>query len=225
MNSNNLVHTDSGLKRYFIDIYQNVSLGIGLMGSVAFLIHTLKAYPSGSMGIIFMFLPIIISIVFSSSINRISSETAQLLYLAYSGSLGVSCSYIFAIYTGESIFGAFISTASIFFMLSFYARTTDKDLTNMRSLLGISLWGIILVSMINLIIGSSLISLFVSAITVLVFSGLIIYDHQNLINLYHQNIDHESREKVAIMGALNLLISFVNIFIALLRIFGERRRD
>ncbi len=225
MNSENLVHSDSGLKRYFINIYHNVALGLGLMGAVAFVMHTFNLYPVGGVGLLITFLPLMISLGINMNIRNITSETAQLLYFAFSASLGMSLSHIFAIYTGESIFSAFMSTAVIFAVLAFYARTTDKDLTKIGNILHMSLWGLILVSIINIFIGSSLTSIVLSALSVIIFSGFIMYDHQVLSNLYYSKIDHESREKIAILGALSLLINFVNIFISLLRLFGDRRRD
>ncbi|QEK38749.1 Bax inhibitor-1/YccA family protein [Candidatus Cytomitobacter primus] len=225
MNREHIVHSDSGLRRYFVNIYQNVAIGLGIMGSVAFFMHSIRFYPSGAGGMLIMFLPFIISMALSFNIRSISVETAQLLYIAYSASLGMSLSFVFAIYTGESVFNAFLSTAVVFGVLSYYARTTNKNLSAMGDVLQMALIGMILVGIVNIFIGSSMMSMLLSFATIIIFSGFIVYDQQQLTNLYFSRIDTETKEKIAIIGSLQLLISFVNIFISLLRLFGERRRD
>ncbi|QEK38271.1 Bax inhibitor-1/YccA family protein [Candidatus Cytomitobacter indipagum] len=225
MNKDYIVHSDSGLRRYFAAIYQNVGIGLAVMGSIAYFMHSMKLYPRGFGGLLVMFLPMIISVGLSTNIRRMSVETAQLMYMLFSASLGISLSAIFAIYTGESIVSAFLSTAAIFGGLSYYARVTDRDLSKMGNILQASLIGLILSSLINMFFWSSVMNIVLSLATIVIFSGFIVYDHGMLTNLYYSRVDVETKEKIAIIGALQLLMSFVNIFISLLSLLGERRRD
>ena len=120
---------------------------------------------------------------------------------------------------------AFLSTAVIFGVLSYYARVTDRDLSKIGNILQIALLALILSSFINLFFWSSTMSMLLSLVTIIVFSGFIVFDHNVLTDLYYSRQDVEFKEKIAIIGALHLLISFLNIFTALLNLLGERRKD
>jgi len=157
-------------------------------------------------------------------ITRISVETARLLYLAYTLSIAIFLSPIFLIYTGESIITSFLSAAVVFLVMAIFGRTTNLDLTNMGSSAYKMLWVVVGVSLLNLFIGSSFVQILTSIISVFVFSALISFNMQQLINIYYMRLDHATKSKLAIIGALQLLMSFINIFISLLQLFGERRR-
>ncbi|WP_205727864.1 Bax inhibitor-1/YccA family protein [Flammeovirga pectinis] len=159
----------------------------------------------------------------SGAINKLSSTTATLLFLLYSALTGATLSSIFYVYDINAIVSTFFVTAGTFVGMSIYGMTTKKDLSAMGSLLIMALFGLILTSVVNIFIGSSMIYWASSAIGVLIFVGLIAYDTQKIKELGYQSLDGESSRKMAILGALSLYLDFINLFLYLLRFFGGRR--
>jgi FtsH-binding integral membrane protein len=137
--------------------------------------------------------------------------------------LGVSLASIFLIYTGESITRVFFISAAAFGALSLYGYTTQRDLTAVGSFMFMGLIGIIIASLVNIFLHSSGLSWAISIIGVLVFAGLTAYDTQAIKEMYDPMDDGTVGGRKAVMGALRLYLDFINLFLMLLRLFGDRR--
>jgi FtsH-binding integral membrane protein len=159
----------------------------------------------------------------SFRINRLQSSTALTLFLAYSALLGLFLASIFLTYSGESIARVFFITAATFGVTSLWGYTTRRDLTSMGSFLFMGLIGIILASVVNIFLGSTALGFAISVIGVLVFTGLTAYDTQKIKEMYSVADDGTVLGRKAVMGALSLYLDFVNLFLMLLRLFGNSR--
>lgn len=168
-----------------------------------------------------------LAIVFtlSAAINRLSFMVASLLFVAYSVLNGLTFSFIFLVYTLGSISSVFFITAGTFAAMSFIGYTTRKDLTGMGKILIMALIGIIIATVVNIFIKSSGLMMFVSYIGVLVFVGLTAYDTQKIKKMFLQagTEVNDSTQKLALLGSLTLYLDFINLFLYLLRILGDRR--
>lgn len=158
-------------------------------------------------------------------VNRLSGTAATSLFMLYSALTGLTLSSILIMYTGASIASTFVICAGMFGAMSFYGYTTKRDLSGMGSMLFMGLIGIILASLVNIWLKSPALMWVVTYIGVLVFVGLTAYDTQKLKNLGAQLDvnDKDSFRKYSIVGALTLYLDFINLFLMLLRIFGNRR--
>jgi hypothetical protein len=148
---------------------------------------------------------------------------AQLAFWAFAALMGASIASIFLVYTGASIARMFFITAASFGALSLWGYTTNRDLSAWGSFLFMGLIGIILASLVNLFIGSTALQFAVSAIGVLVFAGLTAYDTQQIKEMYYVGDDGSVAGRKAVMGALRLYLDFINLFMMLLSLFGDRR--
>jgi uncharacterized protein len=166
-----------------------------------------------------------LGLVFAMSFgqNRMSETTLKAMFFLYAGLLGASLSTIFLAYTQASIAGVFFATAAGFAGLSLYGYTTKRDLSALGTFLIIGLVGLIVASLVNLFLQSGMMSLIISAIGVLIFAGLTAYDTQKIKSMYSYVRGTDAMGKVAIMGALNLYLDFINMFLFLLRLFGSSR--
>ncbi len=172
-----------------------------------------------------MFLPLGMVFLFSAMINRLSVGAAQLFFYAYALAVGVSISSIFLVFTGTSIAQTFLVTAVAFAGLSLYGYTTKRDLSGLGTFLMMGLIGLIVAMVVNWFLQSSALAFAISAIGVLIFAGLTAYDTQNIKTAYIQHamsMDSEWLGKAAIMGALNLYLDFLNLFMFLLQFMGNR---
>lgn len=158
------------------------------------------------------------------AIGRLSATAATLLFVLYSIVNGATLSVIFLAYTMTSIASVFFITAGTFAVMAFIGYTTKTDLTSFGKMLMMGLIGIILASVVNIFIGSSMLNMIVSYVGVVVFVGLTAYDSQKIKNLLYQ-VDNMSEEaqKLALLGSLTLYLDFINLFLMLLRIFGGNR--
>jgi len=170
-----------------------------------------------------MLAPLALVFLLSFRIQSMSLGAAQLTFWAYSALMGLSLGYIFLAYTGASIVSTFFITAAMFLAMSLYGYTTGRDLSGMGAFLFMGLIGIIIASVVNLFILSSMMSFVISVIGVLIFTGLTAYDTQRIKESYFANDDGTVAGKKAIMGALQLYLDFLNLFIMLLRLFGQSR--
>ena len=159
----------------------------------------------------------------SARLHRISFSKAQALFWLFSGVMGLSMASIFLIYTPVSIARVFFITAGTFAGMSLYGYTTKKDLSGWGSFLFMGLIGIIIASIVNIFLKSPMLFYVVSWIGVLVFVGLTAYDTQRIKEMYYATDTVEISGKKAIMGALKLYLDFINLFIMLLHLFGQRR--
>jgi FtsH-binding integral membrane protein len=210
-------------------VYGTMSVGLLLtfaaawaVGNNAAMMNTLF---TGFTRYIVMFAPLIMVFAFGAMINRLSAAGAQLFFYAFSAVMGVSISYIFAIYTGVSVAQTFLVTSIAFAGLSLWGYTTKKDISGWGSFLIMGVIGLIVASLVNIWLQSPAIMFAVSAIGVLIFAGLTAYDTQKIKNEYiahAMNADSEWLGKAAIMGALNLYLDFINMFMFLLSFLGNR---
>ena len=159
----------------------------------------------------------------SFGIRKMSVSKAQTTFWIFSALMGLSLSSIFLVYTGTSITRVFFITASTFGAMSLYGYTTKRDLTKLGGFLFMGLIGIIIASVVNIFVGSTALQFAISVIGVLVFVGLTAYDTQNIKNMYYGGDSEEIGSKKALMGALKLYLDFINLFILLLQLFGQRR--
>lgn len=160
----------------------------------------------------------------SGAINRLSLTTATLLFVLYSVLNGATLSFIFLLYTMESISSVFMITAATFGVMAFIGYTTKSDLTSVGKLLFMALIGLIIATLVNLFLQSSMLTMIVSYVGVLVFVGLTAWDSQKIKRMLIECDEvNDSTQKLAILGSLTLYLDFVNLFIYLLRILGDRK--
>ena len=196
---------------------QNLTAKVGDGGSF-WTIHVDTVVTAVLMGLLMVF-------AFGAALNRLSTQGATLMFYAFAAAMGASLSSIFLRYTGSSIALTFVATAAGFAGLSLYGYTTKRDLTAMGRFLMIGLIGLIVAMLVNLFVGSSAVNFAISVIGVLIFAGLTAYDTQNIKNTYLQLRAAEGQEfvgKAAILGALSLYLNFINMFMMLLQLFGQR---
>jgi len=227
---------DAGLRKYMLGIYNYMASGVLLTGVLAMLTYTTPAlysllyqitpegYVAGytGLGMVIAFAPLGIVLLMSFGVNKLSSGAAQGLFWVYSALMGLSLSSIFFVYTGTSIAKVFFISASMFGALSLFGYTTKKDLSGWGTFLFMGLIGIIIASIVNWFLASSMMSFIISVVGVLVFAGLTAYDNQQLRQMYYVTPAGEAQKKLMIMGALRLYLDFINLFIMLLRLFGSR---
>lgn len=211
-------------------VYNWMAVGLGLTGAMAFYIsHNLDLLRmiASPMIQILLFLAIIGLVVsMSGMINRMSAGTAAGIFVVYSSLMGVLLSPIFIIYTQTSIASTFFVCAGTFVACSFYGWTTKRDLTSLGGFFMMGLIGIIIASVVNIFIRSSGLYYIISYIGVIVFVGLTAYDTQKLKNMaltQPAGLEGAVIRKGAILGALSLYMDFINLFLMLLRIFGQSR--
>jgi len=170
-----------------------------------------------------MLSPLAFVMVLSFGIQRLSATAAQGIFWAFAATMGLSLSSIFMVYTGASIASTFFIASAMFLTMSLWGYTTQRDLTNMGSFLMMGLIGIVIASLVNLFIASSMMSFIISVIGVVVFTGLTAYDTQKIKEAYAESWAEDSKAKLAIMGALTLYLDLINIFMMLLQLIGDRR--
>ncbi len=212
-------------------VYNWMCIGLALTGFVAYYVSSNQALMQLIFGNRLIFFGLIIAelaLVFSISglVNRMSAGTATSLFVLYSALNGATLSVIFIAFTSESIVSTFFICAATFLGCSIYGWTTKRDLTSWGGFLTMGLIGIIIASLVNLFIRSSAMSMIVSYIGVIVFVGLTAYDTQKLKNMaliQPADADGAVVRKGAILGALSLYLDFINLFLMLLRIFGQAR--
>ena len=217
---------DVGLRQYMLRVYNYMTGGLALTGIIAYVIGTnptfLNAVYGTPLAYVVMFAPLVLVMVFSFRIAKMSVAAAQAVFWAFAALMGVSLSYIFAVYTGASIARVFFITAGTFAAMSLYGYTTKRDLTGIGSFLFMGLIGIIIASIVNIFLASSALNFAISVIGVLIFTGLTAYDTQKIKSIYSELDAADTLSKKAIMGALSLYLDFINLFVMLLRLFGNR---
>ena len=159
----------------------------------------------------------------SFRIQTLSFPTAMTLFMVYAALLGVMLSSVFLVYTGASITRVFFISAASFGALSLYGYTTQRDLSGMGSFLIMGLFGVIIASLVNLFLKSSGLEFVISIVGVLVFAGLTAWDTQKIKEMYDVQDDGTVAGRKAVMGALSLYLDFINLFLMLLRLVGDRR--
>jgi uncharacterized protein len=166
--------------------------------------------------------PLAFVMVLSFGINKLSTPAAQGVFWAFAAVMGLSMSTIFLTYTGTSIARMFFITAGAFAGLSLFGYTTKKDLSGFGTFLVMGLIGLIIASVVNMFLGSSVMQFVISVIGVLIFAGLTAYDTQRIKNMYFQVAGSDFIGKAVVMGALSLYLDFINMFMFMLQLFGSR---
>ena len=218
---------DEGLRSYMLGIYNYMASGVLLTGIVALLAaqsDTVREIMVGGGPLmwIIMLAPLGLFFAMSFGMNKFSTQTLKTMFFGYAGLVGLSLSAILWTYTGSSVAAAFFATAGAFAGLSFWGYTTKKDLSGMGTFLIMGLVGLIIAMVINLFLQSGTMDLVISAVGVLIFAGLTAWDTQKLKTIYAHIAGTEQMGKVMIMGALNLYLDFLNMFLFLLRFMGSR---
>ena len=226
---------DAGLRAHMNKVYGTMSIGMLLTFAVAWAVGTSPNLLSvfrdpvtlspNILGWIVMFAPLGMVFLFGAAINRLSAAGAQTFFYVFASVMGLSLSWIFVAFTGFSIAQVFLVTSIAFAGLSLWGYTTKKDISGWGSFLIMGVIGILVASIVNIFLGSGVVSLAISVLGVLIFAGLTAYDTQNIKNTYLAHAhsgDSEWLGKAAIMGALSLYLDFINMFMFLLQLLGNR---
>jgi FtsH-binding integral membrane protein len=234
------VAVDAGLRAHMIRVYNYMATAVGLTGVVAWFTYNAAVVTNEAGRVVSLtsfgqtiyggFAPVVLmlatlGLVFfiSFRIDRLQYTTALGLFMLYAGLLGVALSSIFLAYTGASITRVFFISAASFGALSLYGYTTQRDLSAFGSFLIMGLFGIVIASLVNIFLASSALTFAISVIGVLVFAGLTAWDTQKIKEMYNVYDDGTVSGRKAVMGALSLYLDFINLFLMLLRLFGDRR--
>ena len=230
---------DEGLRAYMLKVYNYMTTGLVLTGFIAYFFGkaSVEAYvpggviltPVGNMlfnsglSFIIMLAPLGFVFYLSARINKMSTTSAQITFWLFASIMGLSLASIFVQFTHSSIARVFFITAGTFGAMSLYGYTTKRDLTKLGGFLFMGLIGVIIASIVNIFFQSGMMAFVISVIGVLDFVGLTAYDTQNIKNMYYGGDSEEIGSKKALMGALKLYLDFINLFILLLQLFGQRR--
>jgi FtsH-binding integral membrane protein len=218
---------DAGLRQFMISVYNYMASGLALTGIVAYgaaetgLYASLIDTPMLFWGVTLA--PLALVLLLSFRIEKMSLGAAKTAFWAYAALVGLSLSGIFFVYTGSSIARTFFITAATFLAMSLFGYTTRADLARTGSFLLMGLVGIIIASIVNLFLASSIVQLAISVVGVIVFVGLTAYDTQRIKEIYLNSDSPAIAGKKAIMGALALYLDFLNLFILLMQLTGNRR--
>jgi len=245
---------DAGLRAYMLRIYNYMVIGLAITGFAALGVYMFAVTGDAASAVknasgaalalksgqyltpfgyamfasplkwLFILAPLVMVFAISFGIQRLKPATAQMLFWAFAALMGISLSSIFLVYTHTSIVRVFFITAAAFGALSLYGYTTQRDLTGMGSFLIMGLFGVIIASLVNLFLASSMLQFVVSVVGVLVFAGLTAWDTQRLKNeyIYGYSGTGEVAERSAILGALSLYLNFINLFTLLMQLLGQR---
>jgi FtsH-binding integral membrane protein len=217
---------DPGLRAHMIRVYNTMFVGLLLTALVAYFTSQSQAAVTfvANNGLLLGLGMLGMAIGFSFLVNRLSYVGLQLYFYGFAALFGALTSVYLVVYTGESVARAFVMTSALFGGLSLYGYTTKRDLTSMGTFLHVGLLVLIVGSLINaFIFKSSAGSMAISAISLIIFTGLTAYDTQKIKNLYYSGVGHEGLQKLSVVGALTLYLDFVNMFLAMLRLFGNQR--
>ena len=234
---------DQGLRSHMLKVYNYMASGVFLTGIVSLFLfklsggYDIQITSSGITGLtgigqilfasplmwVVMLAPLGIVFYMSFGIRKLSVSKAHTTFWIFAALMGASLASIFLVYTGASITRVFFITAGTFGAMSIYGYTTKRDLTKLGSFLFMGLIGIIIASLVNIFLKSSMMYFIISILGVLIFVGLTAYDTQKIKNMYAASDSREVIGKKAVMGALTLYLDFINLFIMLLRLFGQRR--
>jgi hypothetical protein len=230
--------TESNVKAFVSSVFIYMAGALLITAATAYVFSTMEGFlqliynvnPATGVarlnffGYAIVFAPLVMVLIMGAGFNRLSAPALFALFFTYSALMGMSLSSVFLVYTGASIFKTFVVTAATFGTMAVVGYTTKTDLTKFGSILIMALIGIIIASIINMIWYSSTMDLIISIIGVLIFTGLTAYDAQKIKQLGYQ-LDNSTAiaSKFAVMGALNLYLDFINLFLFLLRFLGDRR--
>jgi len=220
------VQYDEGLRSFMLQVYNYMTFALALSGLVSLGISMSPALMAVIWGTalkwVVILAPLAMSIGFAFMIEKINSNTAKLFLFAFALAMGLSLSSIFAIYKMGSIIHVFFISAATFGAASLYGYTTKADLTKMGSFLIMGVIGLVIAGIVNLFLQSSMFAFVISCLAVLIFTGLTAYDTQQIKQMYDET-EGEEQKKTGVIGALMLYMDFINIFINLLQIIGDKK--
>ncbi len=228
------VQIDQGLRSYMLRVYNYMGAGLAITGAAAY--GTFHAAVDATGGItpfgnaifvsplkwVLILAPLALVMLLSFRIEKMSVSAAQTTFWAYAALVGVSFGSLGLIYTAGSIAQVFFITAGAFGALSLFGYTTKRNLAGLGSFMFMGLIGLIIASLVNLYFQNGMMSLVLSAVGVLIFTGLTAWDTQQIKEMYYEADDVATVGRKAIMGALRLYLDFINLFLSLLRLFGNR---
>ncbi|MGC2409976.1 MAG: Bax inhibitor-1/YccA family protein [Methyloceanibacter sp.] len=229
---------DQGLRAYMLRVYNYMAIGVAITGLVAYMTYSMAVVPSDaglqltSFGTfifasafkwVVIFAPLAMVFFLSARINAMSLGSAQIAFWVFAALMGLSIASIFLVYAHASIARVFFISAASFGALSLYGYTTSRDMSAWGSFLFMGLIGIIIAMLVNLFLASSALQFAISVIGVLIFAGLTAYDTQQIKEMYYVGDDGTVAGRKAVMGALRLYLDFINLFMMLLQLFGDRR--
>lgn len=221
--------TEVAVSALFKSVYMQMAAALSITGLVAYFLSQSQdfwLFLANNTSLIWVVLiaQIVLVIWLSARFTRMSMTTATLLFILYSAMMGVTMSSIFMVYTMSSIASVFFITAGMFLVMSLLGYFTRMDLTRLGSVLFMALIGVIIASLVNIFLKSEMLYWVVSYVAVVVFVGLTAYDTQKIKHMLAEygEVD-EMGQKLALFGALTLYLDFINLFLYLLRIFGDRR--
>lgn len=225
---------DAGLRAYMLGVYNHMTIGMAITGFFAYLTKIMSVTSEGMLTPfgaaiytsplkwLVMLAPLGMVFWLSAKVQTMKPETARNLFYAFAAIMGISLSSLLLVFTGESVIRVFFLTAASFSALSIYGYTTKKNLTSLGSFLIMGLVGLILASIVNIFLVSSAMQFIISVVGVLIFAGLTAYDTQRIKLMYMASDDRGTALKKSIMGALTLYLDFINMFIMLLQLLGNR---
>jgi uncharacterized protein len=220
------VGIDVGLRDYMLKVYNFMAGGLAITGAVAYVAAASGFYQAifgTALYWVVIFAPLGLVLLLSFRIQKMSLGAAQLTFWAYAGLVGLSLSGLFIVYTGASIAQTFFITAATFLAMSIYGYTTKTDLMRFGSFLFMGLIGVVIAGLVNMFLRSPGLQFAISIIGVLVFVGLTAWDTQRIKEMYWEGDSSVVAGKKAIMGALKLYLDFINLFVLIMQLTGQRR--
>ncbi len=234
------VRVDEGLRQYMLKVYNWMALGLALTGAVAFavisvdglreLFFTVGRTAAGYVGVqmtilgwIALFAPLALVFFFSFRLHAMSAATAQGVFWFYAGLMGLSLAPVVFVFTAQSVAKVFFITAAMFGAMSLWGYTTKRNLTGFGHFLIMGAIGLLIAMVVNIFLKSTALGFAISILGVLIFTGLTAYDTQKIKEMYDVSDDGETMTKKGILGALNLYLDFINIFVFLLQLIGDRK--
>ncbi len=213
---------DEGLRSHMMKVYNYMASGLALSGAAAAFTASTPALYNAIFGTPLQWVVMLAPLGILFGMSRASASTAKVLYWIMVLTFGVSISYIFQVYTAESVVRVFFITSATFGSASLFGYVTKRDLTGMGSFMIMGLFGIIIASVVNIFMASTMMHFVISVLGVLIFTGLTAFDTQRIKSEYYHGHDQEVLEKGAIMGAVSLYLNFLNLFLMLLSLLGNR---
>ena len=221
---------DAGLRAYMLGVYNHMTTALGITGFAAFGTKLLATASPAFAQLLFgsplmyvvMFAPLGMVMWLSFRINAMSPAKARTLFYSYALVMGISLSTILFAFTGATVARAFFITAGAFAALSIYGYTTKRDLSAFGAFLIVGVFGLILASIVNIFVASAQMEFLISVVGVLLFAGLTAYDTQKIKSMYHAGDDKATAARKSIFGALTLYLDFINMFLFLVRLLGNR---
>ncbi len=221
-----IINNEDGISKFFSKVYLWMFIGLLVSGGVAYY----TSVTPGIRGMVYsafnwlLILELVVVIAFSALRKKVSPLVAKILFILYATISGLTLSSIFLVYRLDSIGMVFLSSALMFGLMALYGYVTKTNLSSFGKILIFALLAIIIMSLINMFVGSGTFGIIISVISIVVFLGLTAYDMQALRSMYnYYSNDENELNKVAIYGALDLYLDFINIFLRLLQLFGKSK--